>query len=187
REQLADRKRLGDVVVGAGVERGDLLSLVSHGGHDDDRRIAPLPQLARDLSAAAVGKDEVEDERVGAPEAGGGERRCGSGRGLDVVPGPAQVRRKRTEDLRFVVDDEHARLARGHAHRACSTATGPAGRSTPASAPPPSRGASVNDPPFAAAKPLAIARPSPAPRTTARPRANGSQNPAARPPGDPTR
>src|SRR5678815_5132917 len=37
RDQLGDRERLGDVVVGAGVEAADLVALLRLGGQDDDR------------------------------------------------------------------------------------------------------------------------------------------------------
>ncbi len=64
REQLADRERLGHVVVGAGVERGDLLVLVADGRDEDDRRLAPRPELAADLGAGAVRQQQVEHDRV---------------------------------------------------------------------------------------------------------------------------
>ena len=59
---IADR--LGDVVVGAGVERGDLLALLADRREEDHGHRAPCAQLAADVDAGAVGKDEVEDHRV---------------------------------------------------------------------------------------------------------------------------
>ena len=46
RQQLVDAERLGDVVVGAGIERGDLLVLVADGREDEDRDVRPAAQLA---------------------------------------------------------------------------------------------------------------------------------------------
>ena len=65
REQLLDAERLRHVVVGARVERRDLLGLVADDGEDDHRRAAPGAQLARDVGAAAVGQHEVEHDGVG--------------------------------------------------------------------------------------------------------------------------
>ena len=66
REQLSDRERLRDVVVGARVEGGDLLVLVADGRHDDDRRFAPrrgAPGTPR--CRVPSGQQQVEDDRVG--------------------------------------------------------------------------------------------------------------------------
>ena len=52
-EQLVAAERLRHVVVGAGVERGDLLLLFSDRGEDEDRRRRPRAQLAADVGAAA--------------------------------------------------------------------------------------------------------------------------------------
>ena len=108
REQLPDRERLRHVVVGARVERRDLLVLVADGRDDDDRRVAPGAQLAADVGAAAVGQQEIEHDGVRRVQRGSAQR-LGRGCGrLDVVAGAAEVRRERAQELRLVVDDEHA-------------------------------------------------------------------------------
>src|SRR5687767_15143043 len=40
-EEFVDAERFGDVVVGAGVERGDLVPTVGPAGDDDDRHAGP--------------------------------------------------------------------------------------------------------------------------------------------------
>ncbi len=65
REQLAHPERLGEVIVGAGVERRDLVALLAAGGEHDDRHVAPLPQPPDHLQAVEIGQAQVEDDEVG--------------------------------------------------------------------------------------------------------------------------
>ena len=109
REQLLDPERLRHVVVRAGVERRDLLALLPDGREDEDGDLRPRAQLAADLDAALAREDEVEDDRVRRPGRGERERLLA---GRDRLPprSPRPERRlERPEDLRLVVDDEHAR------------------------------------------------------------------------------
>ena len=57
-------ERLGDVVVGALVERGDHALLVAVGGDHDDRAALRGAQPAAQLDAVDVGQAEVEDDQV---------------------------------------------------------------------------------------------------------------------------
>ena len=63
-EQLADRERLGDVVVGADLEPDDLVDLGVLGGQQDDRHRAAGADVATDVEAAAAGHHDVEDQQV---------------------------------------------------------------------------------------------------------------------------
>ena len=177
REQLADRERLRHVVVGARVERGDLLVLVADRRDDDDRRLAPRAQLAAHLGAGAVGQQQVEDDRVGRLQRRGAERLLGGRRRVDVVAGAAQVRRR-----------ARAGTAARRRRPGCAslTAGGSAASVSRAHVPPPSRGSSSSCTPFTSAKPRAIARPRPAPLALpACPRANGSSSDAGSAPPRP--
>src|SRR5579884_778503 len=175
REQLADRERLRDVVVGAGVESGDLLVVVADRGDEDDRRLAPLAQAATHLAAGAVGQQQVEDDGVGRPQPRGRERGGGRLRRLDLVARAAQVGREGAQELRLVVDDEHVPVHETPAGRRSAR------KASRAQVPPPSRGRSSSVPPFAKANPWAIASPSPRPRcedaaaSTPRPRSSTSR------------
>ena len=108
-EQLAHRERLRHVVVGAGVERGDLLRLVADGGDDDDRHAAPATHLAADVDAAAVRQDQVQQHRVGRPVRQCVERLLLRRGRVDLEAGVAQHHAQATDDLRLVVHDEDAR------------------------------------------------------------------------------
>ena len=158
-EQLVDADRLRHVVVGAGVERRDLLPLLADRREHDHRCRAPGAQLTADVDAGPVGQHEIEDHRLGRPHRRRGERRLRRVGRLDLVAGAAQARPQRAQDLLLVVDDEDAR--RRSAGTSAGATTGSASTNV---APCPSRDSAQTRPPFASAKPRAIASPSPAPR-----------------------
>ena len=68
-QEFVDAERFGDVVVGAGVERVDLVAAVRPAGQHDDRDGCPGAQLADDLDAVDVGQAEVEHDQVGVRRA----------------------------------------------------------------------------------------------------------------------
>ena len=69
RVELVDPERLGHVVVGAALERLDLLALLVAAGQDHDRRRRLAADAPDDVEALDVGQAEVEeDERpAGGP------------------------------------------------------------------------------------------------------------------------
>jgi hypothetical protein len=66
-EQFVDGERLGDVVVGAGVQGVDLVLAAGPTGQHDDRYRGPAAQAVDDVDAVDVGQPEVEDDEVGLP------------------------------------------------------------------------------------------------------------------------
>ena len=73
-QELVHAERLGHVVVGAGVERLDLVRRVGARRQHDHRRRQPAAQPVEHLDAGHVGQAEVEDDHVG-PVLGGGAQR----------------------------------------------------------------------------------------------------------------
>ena len=65
RHQLAHAERLHQVVVGTGVERGDLVLLARARRQDEDRDLRPLAQAPDDLRTVEVRQPEIEDHDVG--------------------------------------------------------------------------------------------------------------------------
>ena len=115
-EELGDAEGFGDVVVGAGVERVDLVRGVGARGQHDDGHGGLLAQRGDDRGAVDVGQSEVEDDQVG-PIGGGGRDgvAAGVGGGHGVAVG-GEVDPQGPQDVGVVVDDEHV------GHRAGSSA-----------------------------------------------------------------
>ena len=64
-DQHRERERLGQVVVGAGVEGLGLVEVAVLGREHEDRRpVAGLAQIGADLEAVATGQHDVEDDQV---------------------------------------------------------------------------------------------------------------------------
>ena len=65
REQFVHAERLGDVIVGAQIERLHLAAFVGAARqHDDRNRRAVLAQVPDDLEAVDVGQAEIEHEKI---------------------------------------------------------------------------------------------------------------------------
>ena len=62
--ELADRERLGDVVVGAELEPEHLVELVVAGGEHHDRHRAPRSQLLADLQPVDLRDHHVQHDQV---------------------------------------------------------------------------------------------------------------------------
>ena len=63
-QELGDAERLGDVVVGAGIERRDLAALVVAAGEHQDRGVAQRLELGQERHAVAVGQAQVEQDQL---------------------------------------------------------------------------------------------------------------------------
>ena len=64
-QELDPAERLGQVVVGAGIEPPHLVSLGSQGGEHEHRHVAHVPDALQDLPTVQVGEPDVEDDDVG--------------------------------------------------------------------------------------------------------------------------
>ena len=106
-EELVHAERLGDEIVGAGVERGDLVPLGAAGGEDDDRHTRPLAQPAHDVEAIHPRESEIEDDDVGVVDGGQFEGLLTGAGEQHVVAAGREVGVQRPLDGRLVVDDQH--------------------------------------------------------------------------------
>ncbi len=79
-QQLFGTERLGDVVVGAEVERLHLVGLVAARREHDDRHLRGPPDAPADLGAFEIGQAEVEHDEIGRM-IGGQPQRLGAGAG----------------------------------------------------------------------------------------------------------
>ncbi len=110
-QQLAQRERLDEVVVGAGVEAGDaVVDLLARGQHQHGRAVAAVAQPAADLEAVDVGHRDVEDHGVVGRAGELLERFAPVDRLRHFVALERQRARQRALHGRLVVDDQYARL-----------------------------------------------------------------------------
>ena len=71
REELGEAERLGDVVVGAGVEtHHDVGLFAARGEHDDREPLVACPEGPADREAVEVGQRQVEEHDVDGPARG---------------------------------------------------------------------------------------------------------------------
>ena len=109
RGQFANPERLLDIIVGAEIERLDLLRLAIARGEHDHRRRRELADVAQHLLAVAVGQAEVEDDEIGRA----GRRQpqglsAGLGR-LHLKTGGGERDGEKPLNLRLIVDHQNAR------------------------------------------------------------------------------
>ena len=112
RGELLRRERLGEVVVGAGLEAGDLVLLHRARGEHQDRQVARAlvgAQAPREGEARFPRQHPVEDQHVGQRGADRGFGLLGARGAQHAVAAVLEVDRDQLLDLRLVLDDEHGR------------------------------------------------------------------------------
>ncbi len=116
--QLGQAERLGDIVVGAGLETLDGVGLgVERGQHDDRHDVALLAQRAADVIAVGPGAErDVEQDHVELLAAGALDRLGAVGDRLDGVALLGEGACQRVAQRGLVVDDEDVHRS-GCVHR----------------------------------------------------------------------
>ena len=127
RHELAHAERLGQVVVGADLERVHLVVLGAARRDDQDRdRDAVAPRLLGQRPAVDARQHEVDDGDVVLLVAELAQPLVAILGEHDVEPGVPQVRRNGTRDNAVVLDHEHA----GHDRSVPRASVGTAGASS---------------------------------------------------------
>ena len=73
REQLLDRKRLSQVVIGAGIERSDLVRVLAARRDHDDRHARPRAHRLHHLDAVHIGQAQIEQHNARRLRRSGGD------------------------------------------------------------------------------------------------------------------
>src|SRR6266851_9815667 len=133
-QHLADRERLGDVVVGAELEADDLVDLGVLGGDHDDRHPAVLAQRAAEVEAAHARQHQVEQDQVGPRGSCAAEARGPVAGFLHGEAGRRQVVLEHLAYTLVVLHDQHAARVAVVAARHPSSTTWPDSRKTMSSA-----------------------------------------------------
>ena len=111
REQLARRKWLGDVVIGAAFEAADLVLLLGSGGEHDDRDLLGVLgalQRPRELQAAHVRQHPIDQHQIRPAVDDARARLAAILRLPDFVSGAPQSEGDHVADGLFVFDHEDA-------------------------------------------------------------------------------
>ena len=109
RQELGDRKRLGDVIVGAEFEPEHLVGLRrARRQHDDRRGVRARAQLAADVEAVLLRQHDVENHEIGREAGGAGESLVAVRRRLHFVAFELEVVTQTEQHLRFVLDHQNA-------------------------------------------------------------------------------
>jgi hypothetical protein len=112
RQQLGERERLGQVVVGAGVEPRDPVGhRVARREHENGAPSAGLAQPAADLEAVDVGQHQVENDRVVGVLGPQPERVLPPPGHVDRVPLLLEGALEQAGHLDLVLHDEHPHRA----------------------------------------------------------------------------
>ena len=107
-DDLFQAERLGDVVVAAEGQPGDLVLQRITGGKEQRGRVDAVgAQSAQHPETVHTGHHHVEDHRVRLDFAGQIERRCAISRGVDLEALKFEADRQQFDDGVLVVDDEN--------------------------------------------------------------------------------
>ncbi|VWM23954.1 Uncharacterised protein [Collinsella intestinalis] len=107
-EHLLNRKRLRQVVVGAGVESADLIRVLDARRDDDDGNGRPAADLVDDFDAIDVRQAEVEHDQVGVARCRVHDGGLAVRRLLDAVTVQVESGRHEVANRRVVFDHEDA-------------------------------------------------------------------------------
>src|SRR5579859_454308 len=113
RQQLIHTERLGNVVVGAGIERLNFTLLFLADREHDDRHLRTLADRATQLDSGHMRHREISHEEVGNPVHGQIQRALPVGGCLHLIALGLQRSLENARNLRFIVDNEDA-AALGH-------------------------------------------------------------------------
>ncbi len=115
RHQLGRRERLGDVVVGAGVEAAHAIALLTARRQHDDRQVGGgglAAQLPANLDPRHQRQHPVEQDEIGRVVLHRGERLLAVIGDRDVEACLLEVVAQQLDQCGLVLDDQHARLQR---------------------------------------------------------------------------
>jgi hypothetical protein len=116
-DELTRIERLREVVVGAGVETGDLVEVVVARREHEDRGVAGFADPPAHLHPVEIREHQVENHERRLPRFHEPERLAPAGRREDVEAVLPQVRGDERRDRGLVLDDKD-RLGHGVGHRA---------------------------------------------------------------------
>ena len=107
-EQFADAERLGQVVVGAQIQRGDLVAFAAACRQHQDRLRIPLAQAADDVEAGNIRQAEIDDDDIRLMQRSQAQALVSGGGDFQCIAMRFQGSLQETLDLQIVFDGEQA-------------------------------------------------------------------------------
>jgi hypothetical protein len=114
RQQLAHAEGLGQVIVGAGVERGDLVAFLALGRQHHDRRGRPLTQPASHLQAVDIRQPQVQQNQARAQRGRLSQPILTSGRLGNAIGVVWQRRSQKAPDRQLIFDHQDQWVGLAH-------------------------------------------------------------------------
>ena len=166
-QKFVHPERLGDIIVGAAIERLDFAGLVAAAGQDHDGNgLVAGANGPQQLVALHIRQAEIENDQI-RRLAEQLERGLAIGRFDNLIALRGQSHAQELADRRLVVDHQHAKRCGGHAATSSRCRSRGIGRLIVNTAPVRSvRFAATMVPCMASTKPREIASPSPVPART---------------------
>ena len=59
-QKFINTERFGQIIIGPGIQRFDLVAIVTAGADHDDGRLCPTPQLADDFHAVCIRQPQIQ-------------------------------------------------------------------------------------------------------------------------------
>ena len=112
-QQLSNAKRLGQIVVSSGIQRGNFVGLVAARRQHDDGHRRPAAHIADDVQSVAVRQAQVQHQQVGFAGTRLGQAFFS---GVRLVHQPAfgfQGSAHKAANLRFIFNDNNGRTGHG--------------------------------------------------------------------------
>ena len=110
REQLLDRKRLGQIVVSTGIERADFVRILAARRDHDNRHARPCAHRLHHLDAVHIGQAQIEQHNARRLRRGGGDGGMGGLHGHMAQAVRLERSNNKIANGRVVLNDQDERF-----------------------------------------------------------------------------
>src|SRR5215831_14991439 len=111
-KELIDSKRFGDIIVGAEIERSNLLLFVLTRGEHDNRRCSPLSHLTNHFCAIEIRQSQIQENQIGIPRFDLYQTALSGCSLVDPEAVHRQCGAEKAENFRFILDKDYRRFLR---------------------------------------------------------------------------
>ena len=105
-QQFHRAERLGEVIIGAEIQRFGLVVLGDAGGNDDDGHAAPAADAFDDADTVHIRQTEIQQDAVGTMGGNERQRSTAISRGDDIIPGGGKGAFQVAADAGIILNDQ---------------------------------------------------------------------------------